>query len=79
MEGIVKATKAAQEKLQKLKGNEKLIAELEWCLGSYTHDNNPKGLIEKGKEALKVLKAQKKKADRSVSKKIIEDLEKALK
>jgi len=79
MEGIEKATLAAQEKLQKLKGNEKLIAELEWCLGSYRHDQNPEGLLKKGKEALKALKAQKKKSDRSVSKKLIEDLEKALK
>ena len=65
-------------KLSKLKISEGLTAELEWCLGSYRYDNNPEGLKMKSKLALDLLKEAKEKSSRSVSKKLITDLEKAI-
>ncbi len=65
------------EKLEKLKRPE-LAAELRWCWGSYQHDENPSGVVEKASRALEVFKEAREKSSKSVSKKLIEDLEKAL-
>ena len=78
---IEKACRAAFEKFQKI-GLEKYVdvqSKLEYVLGSYKHDGNPVGLYEFGAVALKELKKYKKAKPRLVSKKIIDDLEKALK
>ena len=78
---LEKACKDALAKLEAL-GDEKqkdLREKLAWCLGSYSHDKNPSGLVEQGKSALKELKKVKKDKPRQVSQKIIDDLEKALK
>ncbi len=64
------------EKLSKLKADEALVAELEWCLGSYKFDQNPIGLIEKSQLALEVLKTKKEENSRAVSQKLLQDLEK---
>jgi hypothetical protein len=77
---LEKACKDALAKLEAL-GDEKdkgLREKLAWCLGSYSHDKNPAGLVEQGKLALKQLQKVKKDKPRQVSQKIIDDLEKAL-
>ncbi|MBD8487560.1 hypothetical protein IFO69_02255 [Echinicola sp. CAU 1574] len=73
---LEKTVEATVEKLQKLKIEDQLVSELEWCLGSYRFDSNPVGLIEKSSLALGALKAEKEKNSRAVSKKLLEDLEK---
>ncbi len=78
---IEKACEAALEKFQKM-GLEKyadIQSKLEYVLGSYRYDGNPVGLYEIGDMALKSLKKYKKEKPRLVSKKLIDDLEKALK
>ncbi|WP_194973095.1 hypothetical protein [Aquiflexum lacus] len=64
------------EKLEKLKLDEKLHAELSWCWNSYVADNNPAGVIEKSKKALDLLKAKREQNSKAVAKKLVEDLEK---
>ncbi|MFY0598415.1 MAG: hypothetical protein JXR03_02010 [Cyclobacteriaceae bacterium] len=78
-EKIKKALETAKDKLSSLSIEEKLVSEIEWCLGSFAHDENPEGLFVKGDEALKALVNFKKTNDRKVSKKLIDDLKKALK
>ena len=51
---------------------------LEWCLGSYNYDKNPQGLVDYGKQAVDKLKEARSEKPRSVSQKVIDDLEKAL-
>lgn len=77
-EKIVKAAQEAKDKLNSLGIEEQLVSEIEWCLGSYAHDQNPDGLYMKTKEALEVLKEFKKSNSRKVSKKLIDDLTKAV-
>ncbi|MHA7129992.1 hypothetical protein [Algoriphagus namhaensis] len=72
-----KTVAEAIKKLDKLKADE-LAAELSWCWVSYKNDQNPVGVIEKTEKALELLRAEKEKNDRAVSKKLISDLEKAL-
>lgn len=76
---IESALVAAKDKMSALGIAESLVSEIEWCLGSYAHDGNPEGLYQKGAEALKALEAFKKDNDRKVAKKLLDDLEKALK
>ena len=73
---LEKSVVSALGKLSKLKVNDKVVSELEWCLGSYKADQNPVGLKEKSRQALQILKEQKEKNSRTVSKRLIEDLEK---
>jgi len=78
---VVKMEKTIAEaikKLDKLKAGDSLAAELSWCWVSYKNDKNPTGVIEKTEKALEVLKAEKEKNSRAVSKKLIADLEGAL-
>jgi hypothetical protein len=67
----------AFQKLNKEEYNE-IQSKLEWCLGSYTYDNNPEGLFEYGIKSLDVLKKIKSKEPRKVNKKVIDGLEKAI-
>lgn len=69
----------AKDKMIDLGIAEQLVSEIEWCLGSYAHDHNPEGLYLKGGEAFSTLEDFKKANDRKVSKKLLEDLSKALK
>ncbi|GGZ26729.1 hypothetical protein GCM10007049_19310 [Echinicola pacifica] len=73
---IEKTVVATVDKLQKLKIEQNLIEELQWCLGSYRNDQNPCGLVEKSALAYEALKALKETNSRAVSKKLLEDLEK---
>ena len=78
---IEKACSAAFEKFQKI-GLDKyadIQSKLEYVLGSYRHDGNPVGLYEIGEKALKELKKYQKEKPRLISKKLITDLEAALK
>lgn len=72
----IKIVEATIEKLKKLDLDSGLVADLEWCLGSYKYDKQPSGLIEKCGEALYLLKEAKSKNSRLVSQKLIDDLEK---
>jgi hypothetical protein len=77
---VEKACEGALAKFQSL-GNEKyadIQSKLEYVLGSYAYDGNPVGLYEYAEKSLKVLKALKKEKPRSVSDKLIADLEKAV-
>jgi len=77
---IEKACEAALAKFQSI-GNEKyadIQSKLEYVLGSFRYDGNPVGLYEFGEKALKLLKALKKEKPKSVSEKLITDLEKAV-
>ncbi|MEH0157157.1 hypothetical protein V6R21_23750 [Limibacter armeniacum] len=78
---IEKACDAARDKLSKLnKEGEyaKIVADLEWVLGSYKHDGNPEGLYEKGAEASQILKEIRKDKPRAVAKTLVESLDKAV-
>lgn len=78
VKNLEKTVLSTLEKLEKLKLDEKLQAELTWCLGSYEYDQNPTGLIEKSGMALELLKAKRAESARAVSKKLIDDLEKVV-
>ncbi|MFD2202921.1 hypothetical protein [Shivajiella indica] len=64
------------EKLEKLKLDDSLHAELSWCWNSYVADGNPVGVIEKSKKALELFKAKREENSKAVAKKLIDDLEK---
>lgn len=55
-----------------------IIANLEYCIGSYNFDKNPTGLVEYGYKALGILKEIKKNHPRKVSKTLISALEESL-
>ncbi len=76
---IEKVSEQVLSKLQALNLEAGLQADIQWCLGSYRHDKNPVGLFEMGRKAVPVLKAAAEKNKKSVSAKLIADLEKALK
>ena len=78
MEGknLEKTVVSTLEKLEELELEGKLYSELSWCWNSYKHDKNPIGVIEKSSEALKLLKSKRYENNKSVPKKLIEDLEK---
>ncbi len=78
-EKIVKVSEEVKDKLSSLGIESQLVAEIEWCLGSYAADNNPEGLFEKAEVALNSLNEFKKSNPRKVSKKLIDDLTKAVK
>lgn len=59
--------------------NDELQAKLEFVIGSYDFDKNPIGLYEIGKLALTKLTKIKEKNTKLVTKKLLTDLEKALK
>lgn len=65
--------------LQQIGVEEKLRNDIEWCLGSYSHDKNPTGLHETASRALIVLKEVKATNAKAVPAKVITDLQKALK
>lgn len=77
-EKIEKALVEAKDKLASLGIAEQLVSEIEWCLGSYAFDSNPAGLYEKGSEAILALEEYKKDNPRKVSKKLLDDLVKAV-
>jgi hypothetical protein len=78
---LVSIDKVAQNVLEKLKTlnlDQSLQSDIVWCLGSYTHDQNPVGLIEKTEQALTIFKAELSKKTKGITAKFISDIEKAL-
>lgn len=74
------ACEAASQTLAKLKDPafEDIQSKINFCIGSFDHDNNPVGLIEYGNKILEELKEAKAKYPKKINKKIISDLEKVL-
>ncbi len=77
---IEKACQDALKKFQQIGSDDfdEVQSKLEFVIGSYGFDQNPVGLYEIGAMALTKLKNFKKDKPRAVSKKLIDDLEKAL-
>ncbi|MDI9355423.1 MAG: hypothetical protein QM536_00130 [Chitinophagaceae bacterium] len=78
-ERIEKACVDAKEKLHQLDIEPTIQAELEYVIASYRYDKNPIGLYEIAEKAYRVLLVHKEKYPKSVSKKMVEDIEKAIK
>lgn len=78
-EKIKESLLEAKDKMTQLGIEEQLVSEIEWCLGSYAHDGNAQGLYEKGAEAHKALTNYKDSNPRKVSKKLLDDLARAVK
>jgi hypothetical protein len=76
---IEKVCVESLKKLQELGIEQQLQSDIEWCLGSYRHDNNPSGLYEMAARTLTVLQAEKSRKTKGVTAKMITDLEGALK
>jgi hypothetical protein len=72
-------SKSILEKLKAANLSPELQSEIEWCLGSYSHDQNPVGLFETSTKALPVLKNALAKKTKGITAKLIGDIEKALK
>jgi len=77
---LEKACKDVVAKLQKMENgqHQELREKLEWCIGSYNYDKNPEGMVEYGKKASGALKEIREESPRKVSKKLVDDLDKAL-
>ncbi len=76
---IESVSMAVLEKLIALKLDLQLQADIEWCLGSYSHDKNPVGLIDSLKRAFQVFKVELTKKTKGVTAKFVTDIEEALK
>lgn len=77
---LCKACGTANEALRKV-GSDKfnqIQDELDYVIGSYGYDKVPTGLHLVGKKALKKLKAVKEEKPRSVTKKVIDEVSKAV-
>jgi len=66
-------------KLKALDIEHQLQANIEWCLGSYSYDQNPTGLLENVTMALAVFKAELAKKTKGVTAAFVASVEKALK
>jgi hypothetical protein len=77
---LEKACKDAAAKFQSLDGEKykEIQEKLEWCIGSYNYDKNPEGLVQYGSQASNLLKEARKENPKKVSKKLVDDLDKAL-
>lgn len=76
---IEKVNEYILKKLQELGIEQALQADIEWCLGSYRNDNNPSGLYIMAERALQVFTFELSKNPKSVSAKLIKDIQNALK
>ena len=65
--------------LEKLQLAPALRNDIEWCLGSFRHDHNPTGLLEKLTEATKILENVKKDKPKAITAKLLSDLQKVTK
>jgi hypothetical protein len=75
---IVSVNEIILGKLQALAIESHLQAEITWCLGSFSHDNNPVGLYDTAAKALEILKTEHAKKTKGITIKLISDIEKAL-
>ena len=70
---------AALKKLQSLEIEEKLQADIEWCLGSYEYDRNPRGLYVMLDKAVIVFQKVRNKDKKRVPPRLLKELETVLK
>jgi len=56
-----------------------LQSDIVWCLGSYKHDKNPVGLLQKMEQSLVLLMEEKQKKTKGITAKLILDIESVLK
>jgi hypothetical protein len=75
---IVKVAESILDKLKALNLEPILQSDIVWCIGSYSHDQNPVGLIDKAEQALVIFKAELAKKTKGVTAKFITEIEKAL-
>lgn len=75
---IEEISKSILEKLKAANLSPELQSEIEWCLGSYSHDKNPVGLFQTSAKALPILKEALAKKTKGITAKLIGDVEKAL-
>jgi len=75
---IAKVAQTILEKLESLNIESQLQSDINWCLGSYSHDNNPIGLYQVAAKAFAVLKTEHSKKTKGITAKLISDIEKAL-
>jgi hypothetical protein len=75
---IVKVSESILDKLKNLNLESGLQSDIVWCLGSYRHDQNPVGLLEKAKQALTLFKAEQAKKTKGITAKFISDIESVL-
>ena len=75
---IVKLSESILDKLKNLNLEPGLQSDIVWCLGSYNHDQNPIGLLEKAAQALTVFKAELAKKTKGITAKFVSDIESAL-
>lgn len=76
---IDKVAKDVLKKLQSLHIEEKLQADIEWCLGSYSFDKNPAGLKEMLDKSSHVLHQALEKNPKAVTAKLLKEVEAAIK
>ena len=79
---VVSIDKVCSDILSKLKTldiEHQLQANIEWCLGSYSYDNNATGLIEAATIALGVFNAELAKKTKGVTATFVASIEKAIK
>jgi len=77
-DSILTVGETVLQKLEALGIDQRLQSEIQWCLGSYKHDKNPVGLLEKLSVALPLLKAELSKKTKGITAKLIGDIEKVL-
>lgn len=75
---IEKISEDILTKLKAIQAEEKLQADLEWCLGSYRYDQNPSGLIEVIGKAHTVLKEAHAKKTKGITVTLLNSIEKVL-
>jgi hypothetical protein len=75
---IVKVSESILDKLKTLNLEPSLQSDIVWCLGSYHHDKNPVGLLEKAAQALTLFKSAQANKTRGITAKFIGEIELAL-
>ena len=65
-------------KLKSLQFDTQLQSDIEWCLGSYYHDQNPVGLYETAERALALFKEELDKKTKGVTAKLVIEIETVL-
>jgi hypothetical protein len=76
---IEKVSKSILAKLKSLDLDHQLQSEIVWCLGSYSHDKNPVGLIQTGERAINIFKTELARKTKGITAKFVTDIESALK
>jgi len=75
---IVKVAESILDKLKTLNLEPVLQSDIVWCIGSYSHDKNPVGLIDKADQALVIFRTELGKKTKGVTAKFIAEIEKAI-